>query len=302
MTTYAETIELDVRDARLMDLVAADALIEQIATGFGFTEGPAWDQTHECLILSDITGNTMYRWSRSSGLHVFRRPSNMANGNTFDRAGRLLTCEHATSRVVRMSRDGAIDLLATHYADKELNSPNDLVVHSSGAIYFTDPLSGRSARYGIERPSQLGFQGVYRLEPAEQVITMLTDDFVLPNGLCFSWDEQQLFVNDTRRGHIRAFDVQADGTLIGGRVWAEVDGTGEGAPDGMKLDQQGNVWCTGPGGIHVFAPDAMYLGVLRLKERVANFAWGDADGQTLFITASTSLYAVRTNIAGHRPG
>jgi gluconolactonase len=200
-----------------------------------------------------------------------------------------------------MSSGAAIDVLATHYDDKELNSPNDLVVHSSGAIYFTDPLSGRSARYGIERPSHLGFQGVYRLVLDEQTITLLVDDFVLPNGLCFTRDEQQLFVNDTRRGHIRVFDVQSDGTLANGRVWAEVVGTGEGAPDGMKLDQQGNVWCTGPGGIHVFAPDAVCLGVLQIEERVANFAWGDADGQTLYITASTSLYAVRTKISGHQP-
>lgn len=301
MTTYAKTIDLEVRDTRLLDLVAMDALIARIATGFGFTEGPVWDPMQECLILSDIIGNTMYRWSRDTGLQVFRRPSNMANGNTFDHAGHLLTCEHATSRVVRASRDGTVEVLATHYDDKELNSPNDLVVHGSGAIYFTDPLSGRSARYGIERPAQLGFQGVYQIGPDEQTIVLLADDFVLPNGLCFALDEQQVFVNDTRRGHIRVFDVRSDGTLANGRVWAAVMGIGEGAPDGMKLDQRGNLWCTGPGGIHVFAPDAACLGVLRVEERVANFAWGDADGHTLYMTASTSLYAVRTKIAGHQP-
>lgn len=300
MTTYAGATTIEVRDTRIFDLIANDAVIDYVATGFDFIEGPVWDEANTCLFLSDIIGNTMYRWSRDTGLQVFRQPSNMANGNTFDHTGRLLTCEHATSRIVRMCHAGGVEVLTTHYGGKELNSPNDLVVHSSGAIYFTDPLSGRSPRYGVERPSQLGFQGVYRLDPTHNTLTLLVDDFVLPNGLCFARDEQQLFVNDTRRGHIRVFDVQADGSLANGRVWAEVSGTGEGAPDGMKLDQQGNVWCTGPGGIHVFAPDATCLGVLRLDERVANFAWGDVDGCTLYITASTSLCTVQTKIAGHR--
>jgi gluconolactonase len=224
----------------------------------------------------------------------------MANGNTWDREGRLLTCEHATSRVTRTQHDGTMEVLASHYNGKELNSPNDIVVHSSGAIYFTDPLSGRTATYGVERPQQLPFQGVYRFDPTTGTLTLLADDFVLPNGLCFGLDERQLFVNDTRRGHIRVFDVLANGTLRGGSVWATPGSTGEGAPDGMKIDQWGNLYCTGPGGIHVFDGEAVYLGMIRMPERVANFAWGDADGRTLYITASTSVYAIRTNVAGHR--
>lgn len=300
MHTYAARVKLDVRNQRLLELITADTLLKRIAAGFVFTEGPAWDRTTDSLIFSDIIGNTIYRWSQHNGLHVFRQPSNMANGNALDRDGRLLTCEHATSRVTRTQPDGTIEVLASHYNGKELNSPNDLVVHGNGAIYFTDPMSGRSARYGVERASEVGVQGVYRIDPQNRTLTLLVDDFVLPNGLCFSRDEQQLYVNDTRRGHIRVFDVRSDGTLAGARVWADVIGDGEGAPDGMKLDEQGNVWCTGPGGLHVFAPDARCLGVIRLPERVANFAWGDADCCTLYITASTSVYAIRTTIAGHR--
>lgn len=297
--TYSTQLMLDVQDERLHHLIAADAVLEHIASGFQFTEGPVWDRATNSLILSDIIGNTMYRWSRHAGLHVFRQPSNMANGNTYDCQGNLLTCEHATSRVVRTNRSGDVEPIATHYNGKQLNSPNDIVVHSSGAIYFSDPMSGRSARYGVERSSELGFQGVYRIDPHDLSLTLLVDDFVLPNGLCFSLDETQLFINDTRRSHIRVFDVQFDGTLAGGTVWADVRGDGEGAPDGMKIDQRGNLWCTGPGGLHVFDPDGDSLGTIRLPERVANFAWGDPDNHTLYITASTSVYAVRTMVAGH---
>ena len=300
MYTYSSPLMTDVCDRQLLDLIAPSASFERIASDFLFTEGPAWDATTNSLVFSDIIGNTIYRWSRHNGLQVFRQPSNMANGNAFEHTGQLLTCEHATSRVVRATREGTVEVLATHYEGKELNSPNDLVVHSSGAIYMTDPLSGRSARYGVERSSALGFQGVYRINPRDRSITLLVDDFVLPNGLCFARDETQLFVNDTRRSHIRVFDLRPDGALAQGRVWADVIGEGEGAPDGMKIDEQGNVWCTGPGGLHVFAPDARLLGVIRLDERATNMVWGDADRRTLYITASTSVYALRTAVAGQR--
>ena len=293
-------VELEIRGERLMQTVVG-ASLEHIASGLVFTEGPVWDAASGSLIFSDIIGNCMYRWSSRHGLSIFRRPSNMANGNALDQSGRLLTCEHATSRVTRTDHDGSIEVLASHYADRELNSPNDIVVKSDGAIYFTDPTSGRSARYGVERPQQLPFRGVYRIEPHSGDVTLLVDDFEKPNGLCFSRDEQQLFVNDTARGHIRVFDLRSDGTLEGGHVWADVSGDGPGVPDGMKLDGAGNVWCTGPDGMHVFAPDASSLGTIRLPERVANMAWGNADRCTLYITASTSVYAIRTKMNGHCP-
>jgi gluconolactonase len=220
----------------------------------------------------------------------------MANGNALDRYGRLLTCEHATSRVTRTNAGGAIEVLASHYDGKELNSPNDIVVTSGGAIYFTDPTSGRTARYGVERPQQLSFQGVYRIDPDRAALTLLVDDFDKPNGLCFSADESRLFINDTDRAHIRVFQVAPDGTLSGGQVWAELVGTGEGVADGMKIDRDGNLYSCGPGGIHVFAGDATCLGVIGLPEKVANFAWGGGDGRTLFVAASTSLYALAMQV------
>jgi gluconolactonase len=189
-------------------------------------------------------------------------------------------------------------VLATHYEGRELNSPNDIVVKSDGRIYFTDPTYGRMPYYGVERPQQLDFQGVYRVDPDGANLTLLADDFSQPNGLCFSLDEKRLFVNDTERGHIRVFDVGADGGLTGGSVWAEVKGEGAGGPDGMKIDSRGNLYCCGPGGLHVFSPEAQSLGVIRVPEVVANFTWGDEDKKSLFLTASGSLYRVRTRTPG----
>ncbi len=288
----------DVRDDRFRQVVGQDAQIEQVVSGFEFTEGPVWHPDEKYLTFSDIIGNTMYRWCATDGLRVFRQPSNMANGNTYDGQGRLLTCEHATSRVTRTELDGRVVTLASHYSEKELNSPNDIVVKKDGMIYFTDPTSGRSARYGVLREQELSFQGVYRLDPEDNSLTLLVDDFEKPNGLCFSLDETQLFVNDTARQHIRVFDVQNDGTLANGRIWADTVGPWEGVPDGMKVDQAGHLFTTGPGGIHIFDQNASCLGVMLMPEKTANFAWGDDDLCSLYVTASTSLYRIRVNVPG----
>jgi gluconolactonase len=295
---HTTAVELDIRDGRLAGLVASDSVARRVATGFAFLEGPVWQTATESLIFSDIIGDTIYRWSERAGVEVFRRPSSMANGNALDREGRLLTCEHATSRVTRTHADGSIEVLASHYDGKELNSPNDIVVASGGAIYFTDPTSGRTARYGVERPQELSFQGIYWIDPGRPALTLLVDDFDKPNGLCFSPDETRLFVNDTNRAHIRVFEVAPDGILSGGQVWAELVGRGEGVADGMKIDCDANLYCCGPGGIHVFAPDATCLGVIGLPEKVANFNWGGVDRRTLFVAASTSLYALDMHVPG----
>lgn len=299
--THLSPLELEIHDPRLLDvadLLDLDAAIEQIATGFEFVEGPVWHGRDQHLTFSDIVGNTMYRWQKDTGATVFRQPSNMANGNTYDRDGRLLTCEHATSRVVRSTGDDQTEVLAAHYDGRELNSPNDIVVRRDGMIYFTDPTSGRSPRWGVPREPDLPFRGVYRLDPHTKELTLLIDDFSKPNGLCFDLEEQRLFVNDTDRKHIRVFDVQADGTLANGQLWAELQGDGDGVADGMKIDRTGTLFCCGPGGIHVFAPDATCLGVLHIPERTANFAWGDADLQSLYIAASTSVYRLRLTQPG----
>jgi gluconolactonase len=286
----------DIRHPAFAELIDPSAELEQVAAGFEFVEGPIWHPAERHLTFSDIVGNTMYRWSEADGLRVYRRPSQMANGNAYDRQGRILTCEHATSRVSRTGPDGSVEVLASHYDGKELNSPNDIVVKRDGSIYFTDPPSGRSPRWGVPRPQDLDFQGVYRLDPESRTLTLLVDDFDKPNGLCFSPDERLLFVDDTARAHIRVFDVLPDGALANGRLWAELEALGVGVADGMKCDAAGNVYCTGPGGVHVFDPTARLLGVILTPQQAANCCFGGDDLCMLYITATTSVYrlALRT--------
>ncbi len=274
---------------------------EQLGTGFLFTEGPVWHPTGKFLLFSDMPGDHLRRWSDAEGVTTFRKPCNMSNGLTYDRRGRLIACEHASSRLTRTETDGRIVPLATHYQGRQLNSPNDVVCRSDGSLYFSDPPYGRAKFYGVERPQELPFQGVYRVGADARAPVLLVDDFDRPNGLCFSLDEARLFVNDTARQHIRVFDVRPDGTLGNGRLWAETKGEAPGAPDGMKLDSAGNVYCCGPGGIHVFDPDARLQEVIAVPEYPANFAWGGDDYRSLFITASTSLYRVRRRVPGLPP-
>lgn len=288
----------EVRDDRFLAVVGVQVAVEAVATGFGFTEGPIWHPHERHLTFSDIPGNQMHRWTPVGGAVSFRKPSNMANGNTYDRKGRMLSCEHATSRVTRTEPNGTITVLATHYQGRQLNSPNDIVVKSDGWIYFTDPMYGRMPYYGVEREPELDFRGVYRLAEDGSQLIVLAEDFAQPNGLCFSRDERRLFVNDTERGHIRVFDVGPNGLLSGGAVWAEVTGEGDGGPDGMKVDHDGNLYCCGPGGLHVHGPDGRSLGVIRTPEANANFTWGGNDYRTIFLTASSTLYRVRSNTPG----
>lgn len=289
---------VEIRDARFLEVVGAQVVCERLATGFLFTEGPLWNAEDRSLLFTDIPGNRIHRWRADSGVSIYREPSNMANGLTADRLGRLVACEHATSRVTRTEADGQIIVLASHYDKKELNSPNDVVVKRDGAVYFTDPSYGRLEYFGVKREPEQSIQGVYRIDPSGEHITLIASDFDQPNGLCFSIDEKQLFVNDTERGHIRVFSVTATGSLLGGEVWAQVTGEGGGAPDGMKIDAQGNLFCTGPGGIHVFDRQAKCLGVIHVPEGVANFTWGGDDMCSLFITATHSLYRIKVATRG----
>ena len=288
---------VEIRDERFAAVVGRDVTFEKIAGDCLFTEGPLWHSRDRYLLWSDMPGDHLRRWSQKDGVTTFRKPCDKSNGLTWDRDGRLLACEHATSRVTRTERDGRIVPLATHYDGKELNSPNDIVCAADGSIWFSDPPYGRAEYYGVPRPQQLAFQGVYRVGADPRSPALLADDFDRPNGLCFSLDGRRLFVNDTARQHIRVFDVAGSG-LKGGGVWAETKGEGPGAPDGMKIDSAGNVSCCGPGGIHVFDPSAVALGVIRVPEYTANFAWGDDDFRSLFITASTSVYRIRVRVPG----
>jgi gluconolactonase len=209
---------------------------------------------------------------------------------------------------VRESPDGGREILAYHWQGKYLNSPNDVIVASDGSIIFTDPTYGRLPGFGIERKQELDFQGVYRIPPGggSEDLQLLVDDFEQPNGLCFSPDESLLYINDTVRAHIRVFDVGANHELSNGRVFAENIGDADLAKgelvDGMKADEHGNVYVTGPKGVWVFSPDGEHLGVIGVPENVGNLNWGDDDWRTLYIAASTSIYRVRMNVSGNRLG
>ncbi len=289
-------------DPRFRSLIDEHAPVRQLGTGFKFTEGPIWHPVEQHLLFSDMPGDVRRRYDRH-GIREVMSPSFKGNGMTYDAAHNLVVCEHSSSSVTRFSPDGTRTVLASHFEGRELNSPNDVVVHSSGAIYFTDPWYGRMAGFGVERPRELGFQGVYRLPPnhqpgAEAQLVVDRYLFSMPNGLCFSPDEKILYVNDTEQTNIRAFAVMPDGTLSAGRVIASgiKERLRTGVPDGMKCDTQGNLWLTAPGGLWVYAPDGTLLGEVEFLEHTANLSWGGPDWRTLFVCASTSLYAVETKI------
>jgi gluconolactonase len=291
---------MDIRHPNFTQLVNPDAAFEQVATGFQFTEGPIWHPIEQTLLFSDIAGNTLYRWSAENGLQTFRADSHMANGNTYDHNGRLLTCEHATNRVTRTNlATGEYEILTATYDGRELNSPNDIVVRQDGRIYFTDPPYGRMPGNGIPRQQELPFCGVYCFDPADGCLTLLVDDFDKPNGLCFSLDQSRLYINDTDRHHIRVFDVTAAGSLENGQLFANLIGDKPGAADGMKIDSQGNIYSCGPGGIRILTPTGRCLGVIETPEIACNLTFGDNDLCSLYITAITSLYRIRVNVPGH---
>lgn len=290
--------EVLVQDGGLGALVGAAPSLERLATGFGFVEGPAWHAGEEYLVFNDIPGNRMLRWDRVTGVSTVRSPNGMGNGNTYDAEMRLLTCEHATSRLVRTGSDGVVSVLADRYGGAELNSPNDVVVDAAGRVLFTDPIYGRTPFVGVPREPELAVRGVYVLD-LDGSLRCVTDQMESPNGLCLSPDERHLYVADTERRQLRRYRYEG-GRVSGGEVWAAVVGDEPEGPDGLRVDELGNVWCAGPGGLQVFAPEGRLLGRLRLPEVVANLCWGESDRRTLFLCASTSLYAVRTEVAGFR--
>ena len=287
----------------LKDLVGENAPVRVIGSGFQFTEGPIWHPRDQYLLFSDMPADTRRRFEGKT-VREQARPSNKGNGMTYDANLNLLVCEHATSSVARFigGADGAREVLASHFEGKELNSPNDIVAARNGSIYFTDPTYGRMPVFGVERPTQLGFQGVYRIATDKKLELMVERSlFTQPNGLCFSPDERLLYVNDTEQANIRVFDV-VDSALTNMRVFASgiTDPGKTGAPDGMKCDERGNIWITGPGGLWIYAPDGTLIGKIAVPEMVANLHWGSRDWRTLFITASTSLYAIDVKVGPHQ--
>jgi gluconolactonase len=288
---------VEIADRRLVALVDEAAEPALLATGFGFVEGPVWNPREGCLYFSDMKADSRRRWSARDGDSVARHPSNKGNGMTYDKDMSLFICEHSTSRVIR-ERDGTVQVVASHFQGKELNSPNDIVVSWSGGVYFTDPVFGRIREdIGVLRDQELDFQGLFRVTPGGD-LELLDDDYDQPNGLCFSPREDVLYVNDCRRHRILRYEVNPDGSLGARSVLVE----GITGFDGMKCDEAGNIYITGPEGtgILVFDDSGRHLGTLGVPEKPANLNWGGPDWSDLYICARTSLYRYSLKVAGAR--
>lgn len=294
-----QTIWHESFDPRFDRFVMFNAPLKRLATGFDWVEGPVWFGDANCLLFSDIPNNRILRWSPDTGISTYRAPSNFSNGQTRDRQGRLVTCEHGTRRVTRTEHDGRVTVIADGYQGKRLNSPNDVVVHSDGSIWFTDPHYGIATNYEGHKADQELPCHVYRVDPDGGIEAVLTD-FNCPNGLCFSPDETRLYVADTGRmyqgdpQHIRVFDM-ASGRPRGSAVFHTI---APGCADGMRMDSEGNLWSSAGDGVHCIAPDSTLLGKIRVPEIVSNLCFGGRGKQQLFITATTSIYAVSLNRQG----
>lgn len=292
-------------DPRFEQMIDPATPVRQIASGCTFTEGPLWHPVEQSLLFSDMPADVRRGWSESGGVQEVLSPSNKGNGLTYDQDLNLLVCEHSTSSVTRFRPDGAREVLASHFDGKELNSPNDICVGSDGAIYFTDPTFGRMEHFGVPRPLQLDFQGVYRLSPGhkpgdEAELVVDRNLFGQPNGLCFSPCERYMWVNDTEQANIRMFDVAENGALENGRIFAEgiAEEARDGRPDGMKADKTGCIYVTGPGGIWVYSFEGEKLGEIAMPEMAANLHWGGDDWSKLYICATTGVYEIQTRATG----
>ena len=301
-------------DPAIDKLVSPAARIEKLHSGFRFIEGPIWVRSGPYLLFSDLQTNAIMKWSPDGAVSIFRKeifsgsyPDGVqigSNGLTLDKQGRLIAAEHGNRRVSRIEKDGTITVLADHYEGKRLNSPNDLVCKSNGDIYFTDPPGlYRTYPEGPNAPKrELDFAGVYRVSVPGKV-QLVTKEVPYPNGLAFSPDEKKLYIASSRPEKFwMVYNVEADGSLSNGRKFFDATSIpGEGVPDGMKVDRAGNIYATGPAGIMILTPDAKLLGTIELPEIPANLNWGDGDGKAMYITARTSLYRIRMNVAGMKP-
>lgn len=308
--TLADVLRIDPAIDRI---VPRDARIEAVADGFSFIEGPVWTPDN-ALLFSDPNDNRIYRWSADLGVSVFRTKSGYSgfdigeyrqpgsNGLTLDAHGLLTIAEHGNRRITRLERTGAITVLADRYNGRRLNSPNDLVYKSDGSLYFTDPYFGLP-KFEEDPRREQPHAGIYRL--VDGVVQLLSTELKGPNGVAFSPDERYLYVAnwDEQSKTVMRWDVNRDGTLANGRTFFDMTAApGEEALDGLKIDVEGNLYVSGPGGLWIVSPDGRHLGTLRAPQLPANFAWGDEDGRTLYLTARTGLYRIRLNIPGVRPG
>lgn len=292
--TAAET-QID-QPAEFAQSVPADATLRKVAGDLMFTEGPVWIRAASALVFSDIPKDELKRWSAKDGVTTYRQPSRNANGNTLDRSGRLLSAEHTGRRVAIQEKDGTVRTLVDSFEGKKFNSPNDVVVHSDGSVWFTDPEYGLKTnpttkqREGKEQAGNY----VYRHDPTTGETRALVKDFVQPNGLAFSPDEKILYVADSGSPrHIRAFNVGPGGALSGGRVFCTID---KGAPDGIRVDEAGRVWSSAGDGVQIFGGNGQRVGKILVPEAAANLCFGGESGKTLFITARKSLYAIDVSV------
>jgi len=313
ITPSEVNVEIVRNDPAVDEIMGANPKIFKLAVGFQFTEGPIWVRDGKYLLFSDPNHNTIYKYSSDGILSVFLDRSGYdgadiaeykqpgSNGLTLDRQGRLTINQHGNRRVVRMEKNGSVTVLADDDDGKRLNSPNDLVYKSDGALYFTDPPFGLPKVFD-DPGKELPYSGVYCVKDGQ--VKLVSTDLDAPNGLAFSPDERILYVNNwnDKRKIILRYDVSEDCTLSNSRLFYDMtDAPGNDALDGLKVDRQGNVYSTGPGGLWIISPEAKHLGTIRMPELPANFAWGDEDGRTLYMTARTSLYRVRLGIPGIRP-
>jgi len=298
-------------DSEFDRLVPKTAVLERLEQGFEWTEGPVWIRQGGFLLFCDIPNNVILKWQDGKGISEFLKPSGYtgstpragepgSNGLAVDREGRLVICQHGDRRVVRLEKDGRKTVLASNFQGKKFNSPNDLVIRSNGDIYFTDPSYGLEKR-NEDPAKELDFNGVYRLTAGGQ-LTLLTRELTFPNGIAFSPDEKTLYVanSDPERAVWMAYEVDKDGVIKNGKVFFDATpwvSRYKGLPDGMKVDRQGNLFATGPGGVNVFSPAGKHLGRINPGEATANCAWGD-DGSTLYITADMYLCRIKTSTKG----
>ncbi len=293
----------DIRHPRFAHYLLGNAPLETLASGFRWIEGPVWIGDANCLLFQDLPRNRTMRWIEGAGVSVYRCPSNYANGQTRDRAGRLIACSHRGRCLYRTEYDGRVTALVTHHAGKRLNAPNDVVVKSDGSIWFTDPLYGISNDYEGGRQVSEQPPALYRFDPETGDIRVMAGDFDGPNGLAFAPDESRLYVSETGdqtqddpRQYIRAFDVSANGmTLSGGKIFHKIE---PGYCDGMRVDEDGNIWSSAADGVHCISPKGELLGKILVPHRVSNVAFGEKAKNRLFIAGSHTLYAIFLNRCG----
>ncbi|MDB6001684.1 MAG: SMP-30/gluconolaconase/LRE-like region-containing protein [Rhizobacter sp.] len=293
-------MDIDLATPEFERIVDREAPLDLIAHGLAFGEGAVWDRRTGWLYWVDIIGSTIWKWKPGVGREVVMKPSGHANGLTFDREGRLTIAGWCNRCILRIEHDGSISDIASKFEGKKFNSPNDIVVRSDGSIYWTDSAGGLAIPGMVAEDVQryLDVQGVFQLTPDGREVRLVIGDCTYPNGLAFTPDEKQLYVNDTRLALIRIFDVNDDGTLGPGRLFHKLTGTEAGVADGMKVDVEGNLYCTGPGGVHVIDPQGRLLGRLRIPGHSTNMAWGDDDWRTLYVTTYSSVYRTRVKVPG----